>query len=111
MSDHRLSEAETLAAVPLLTRSRLQAWVRAALVAPIETPEGPAYRPLDVARLTLACELTEGFELTDDALALVLALVDRLHQAEAELGALAEVLAEEPEPVRRRIGGQLARHP
>jgi chaperone modulatory protein CbpM len=95
--------------VPPLTHARLEAWVAAELVTPLRTAEGPAFRRVDVARLTLACELCDEFELADDALALVLDLVDRLHRSEADLGALAEVLAEEPEPIRRRIGDLLAR--
>lgn len=107
MSEH-LSEEDMLAAVPLLTRARLETWVAAEVVTPERTGGSATFRRVDVARLTLACELCDEFELADDALALVLDLVDRLHRAEAELGALAEVLAEEPEPVRRRIADALA---
>lgn len=103
MSDH-LSEKETLAAVPLLTHRRLETWIAAEVVTPVASPGGRAFRRLDVARLTLACELHEEFGLAEDALALVLDLVDRLQRTEAELATLARVLAEEPEPVRRRIG-------
>lgn len=99
-----LSLAETLAAVPPLTRARLETWVAAEIVRPLPTPQGPAFRRLDVARLTLACELTEEFELAEEGLALVLGLIDRLQRAEAELSALAAALAAEEEPVRRRIG-------
>ncbi|WP_127901612.1 chaperone modulator CbpM [Solirhodobacter olei] len=107
MSEHLTSE-EILTAVPRLTRLRLEAWVGARVVSPVETAGGRGFRQVDVARLTLACELSDEFELADDALALVLDLVDRLHRAEAELDALAEILAGEPEAVRRRIGDALA---
>lgn len=105
----KLSAEQTLAAVPPLTRVRLESWVAAELVTPEPTPEGPAFAEVDVARLALACELCDEFELEDDALSLVLVLVDRLQSAEAELAALARVLAEEPAPVRKRIGEVLRR--
>lgn len=105
-----LSAEETLAEVPPLTRARLETWVRAEVVRPVPGPRGPAFRRLDVARLRLACELSDEFALEDDALALVLTLVDRLQRAEAELSALAGALAEQPEPVRRRVGELLREH-
>lgn len=108
MTQH-LSEDETLAAVPPLTRTRLAAWIAAEVVVPVPTPRGPAFRELDVARLALACELADEFELAADALALVLTLVDRLNRAEADLAALTRALASEQEDIRRRIGAGLQR--
>lgn len=110
MTQH-LSEDETLAAVPPLTRTRLTAWIAAEVVVPVPTPRGPAFRRLDVARLALACELADDFDLAADALALVLTLVDRLQRAEADLAALSRALAAEPEEVRRRIGASLGARP
>ncbi|MDE3078748.1 MAG: hypothetical protein KGI94_01785 [Paracoccaceae bacterium] len=104
-----ITEADVVAAVPLLTKSRLHAWVAAEVVTPRPADDGPRYGERDVARLTLACELCEEFALADDALALVLTLVDRLHGAEADLTALAQALAAEPEDVRRRVGALLVR--
>ncbi|MBI1218950.1 MAG: hypothetical protein GC186_10410 [Rhodobacteraceae bacterium] len=108
MTQH-LSEDETLAAVPPLTRTRLTAWIAAEVVTPEHTPGGPAFRDLDVARLALACELADAYDLAADALALVLTLVDRLHRAEADLATLSRALAAEPEDIRRRVGAGLRR--
>lgn len=105
----RITEADMVAAVPLLTRPRLHAWVEAEVVTPLPDSEGALFQEEDVARLTLACELCEEFALADDALALVMTLVDRLHGAEADLTALAQALAAEPEDVRRRVGALLVR--
>lgn len=103
------SEEQTIEAVGRLTRTRLSAFVSAEAVRPASGPQGACYTQVDIARLELLCDLTEGFELEEDALGLVVALVDRLHAAEADLAALMRVVAEEPPEVRRRLAGALTR--
>lgn len=103
------SEEETIAAVHRLTRTRLSAFVSAEAVRPTEGAAGPCYTRVDIARLELLCDLTDGFELEDDALGLVVTLVDQLHAARADLAALMQAIAEEPAETRRRIAAALTR--
>lgn len=103
------SEEETIATVTRLTRTRLTAFVLAEAVQPAAGERGPCYTRVDIARLELLCDLTEGFGLEDDALGLVVALVDQLHAVRADLAALAAVIAEEPAETRRRLASALSR--
>ncbi len=96
-------EDEVLADLPI-SRARLRAWIAAEVVVPVKGPRGPVFGPGEQARLRLACELCEAYEIPDDTLALLLTLVDRLHRAEADLTVLARALAAEETPVRHRIG-------
>jgi chaperone modulatory protein CbpM len=103
------SEEETIATVTRLTRTRLSAFVSAEAVLPAAGERGRCYTRVDIARLELLCDLSDGFSLDDDALGLVVTLVDRLHAAQADLAALAAAIAEEPAETRRRLAAALAR--
>ncbi|RME16053.1 MAG: hypothetical protein D6801_06225 [Alphaproteobacteria bacterium] len=91
-----------LAEVPGLTGRRLERFARAGIVTRVERGAAP-YRAVDRARLALACELADAFDLEDEALAMVLDLVDRMHSARADLRALMGAVAAEPEEVRVRM--------
>ena len=105
----RYSEEQVVVAVGRLTESRLRTFVRADCVRPIETPEGPAFTEADLARLELLCELAEDFELDEDALGIVVSLIDQLHGVRRELRGLVLALAEEPPEVRERVRSAWAR--
>jgi chaperone modulatory protein CbpM len=99
-----LSEEQAIAAVARLTRIQLVSFVEAEIIVPVMTEDGPTYRKIDIMRMKLLCELSEQFEMHDDALSMVMSLVDQLHGVRAELRTvLSAVETEEPE-VRRRIG-------
>jgi chaperone modulatory protein CbpM len=97
------SEEEIIQSVGRLTRSRLTTFVQAKHVRPIESDVGARFSQIDLARVELICDLCDDFELDDDAVGLVLSLVDQLHSARAELRALADAIAQQPEDVRKRI--------
>ena len=99
----RYSEEQAVTAVRRLTASRLRRFVRADCVRPTHTSDGPAFTEVDLARLELLCELAEDFDLDEDALAVVLSLIDQLHGVRHELRALALALAEEPPEVQERV--------
>lgn len=102
-----LSEEETVAAVTRLTRTQLSAFVSAEAVRPTAGVRGPCYTKVDIARLELLCDLRESFDLDEDSLGLVVALVDQLHSARAELAALVRAIADEPPETRRRIAAAM----
>ncbi|HUF55281.1 MAG TPA: chaperone modulator CbpM [Thermohalobaculum sp.] len=99
----RYTEKQVVLAVRRLTKSRLRTFVRAECVRPVETADGIAFTDADLARLELLCELAEDFDLDEDALAVVLSLIDQLHGVRRELRGLARALAEEPPEVQERV--------
>jgi chaperone modulatory protein CbpM len=106
MSGH-YSEDETVAAVARLTQAQLQTFVKLEIVQPLHTKGGVAYRQVDLVRLELLCELSEDFDLQDDALSVVISLIDQLHGVRSELRTVLAVLAAEPKEVQVRIGAAL----
>lgn len=104
-----LSRAELLALVPDLTEDRLTALAEAGIVLPVQAASGDRYRDLDAARVRLALELEDAFELHDAALGLVLSLIDQLHGARGDMRAVLGALAEEPAETRARLRTVIAR--
>lgn len=104
-----LTEEETLAAVVRLDRARLSRFVRIEVVRPADAGGRVAYRRVDVARLELLCDLCDDFDLDDDALEIIMGLVDQLHGTRSDLVALMRALGEEEEEVRTRVTRRLGR--
>ncbi|MCV2869886.1 chaperone modulator CbpM [Defluviimonas sp. WL0002] len=104
-----LTEEETLSAVGRLDRARLQRFVRTEVIRPADAGGQAVYRRVDIARLELLCDLCDDFELDDDALGIVMELVDQLHGTRSELVALMRALGEEAEHVRARVLERLKR--
>ena len=105
---HIYSETQVIEAVSSLTQIRLTSFVQAGFVQPMHTGEGPGYRQIDLARLDLLCELSEQLELEESALEIVMSLVDQLHGVRAELRAVLDAVATEPDDVRSRIASALS---
>ncbi|SNS43288.1 hypothetical protein [Tropicimonas sediminicola] len=105
------TEEQIIAEVPGLDRALLMRFVKARIVVPLEAPArpGPVFGQIDVARLQLACDLCESFDLEDDALDLLLRLVDQLHGVRAELHALVDALEALPEEQRKPIEDRIRR--
>jgi chaperone modulatory protein CbpM len=101
------SEKDVIAAITSLTPQQLDVFVSAALVVPVQTNAGRTYRPIDLARLELLCDLAEQFDLTEDALAIVISLIDALQATRFNLHRVAEALAAEPAEVRQRVGARI----
>ncbi len=106
MSQH-FSEEQVVASVTRLTRRQLVSFVKARIVTPLQTKNGIAYRQVDIARIELLCELSEDFELNEDALAVIISLIDQLHDARAELRAVLGVLENQPQELRHNVGQAL----
>lgn len=103
------SEDEVIAAVAALTHHRLSAFVAAEVVTPMQGEAGHVYRRIDIARLELLCELSDTLELEEDALAVVISLIDQLHATRAELDRLTRAVAAQPEDVQRAVAEAFAR--
>ena len=107
---NRYTEEEALATVPLLTRSRLVTFLETEVVTPLRSDSGLYFRRVDLARMELLCELSEHFDLAEDALEIVISLIDQLHGARARLRALAAAIESQPAEVRESIAEMLLAH-
>jgi chaperone modulatory protein CbpM len=99
----RYTEDQAVAAIARLTRTRITAFVEAEVVTPERSETGYMFRQIDLARMELLCELCEEFGLADDALGVVIGLIDQLHGLRGELRAVLAAIENEPAEVRARI--------
>ena len=95
---------ETIAS---LTAERLSHFERLRIVTPVNTGDGPRYRMLDVRRITLLCELTDDFEVNEDALVIIMRLLDQLHGAQGRLDRMVQAIEAEPSEIKLRLSRRL----
>ena len=98
-----LSQEETLRIVRRLDSATLETLVRQHVIVPTQSENGEVFSQADIARMELLCDLTEGFELDEDLLALLMSLIDQLHAARADLQRLSRAVDVEATEVRQRI--------
>ena len=103
MTQRHYTLTETLSVVDDLDAEHLDRYIRAGVVVPVQSSSGPLFRELDLARLNLVVELTEGYHLDEEALALVMSLVDQLHGLRGDMRAILDAVAREPAETRVRL--------
>ena len=100
-----MTRAELQRLIPGLTEARLAELIAAGIVRPVHSGSGDRFREIDAARLQLVLDLEDAFELHDDALELVLSLIDQLNGVRGDMRAMLGALAEEPPETRARLRG------
>lgn len=103
----RLDERTVVSRVDRVNVKELRVWVRAGWVRPAHGENGPVFDEVDIARIRLLCELKKDMNLSTDTFAIILPLLDRLHQTRRELRALTEVLGAESEAVKQRVATRI----
>lgn len=98
---------DVIARIPPLTVERLHQFEHLRIVTPVMTGDGPRYRSLDVRRITLLCELTDDFEVNEDALVIIMSLLDQLHGAHGRLDRIVEAIGNEPTEIKLRLAQRL----
>jgi chaperone modulatory protein CbpM len=81
-----------------LRESELNSWIALRWVQPEGPPEAPRFLPVDVARVRLIMELRQELAVTDEAIPLVLQLLDRLYQERARLRRVRDALQNSASP-------------
>ncbi len=90
-----------------IERFELEAWIEQRWVKPEKTPEGYAFDEADVARIALIRELRDAFMVNDDALAVVLSLLDQLYATRRVLRRVDAAVEALPEPLRGELRAHL----
>ena len=98
-----LTEDELITTITRLTSDRLSEYLAAEIVIPQQSDQGLVYQTLDVARLELACELHEQYDMEADALSMMISLIDQMHCLRAELREVLNAVEAQPEPVRETL--------
>jgi chaperone modulatory protein CbpM len=96
-------EHEVIESVTELTRERVRVFVKQGWVRPEGRGKRVVYTDIDVARMRLICQLTDELSIDEEAVPLVLSLVDQVFGLRRELRNLARSVEDQSETVRAEI--------
>ncbi|MFO7757869.1 MAG: chaperone modulator CbpM [Roseovarius sp.] len=96
-------EHAVVARVARVNLPELRLWVRQGWLRPAQGEAGPVFDELDIARIRLLCDLRKEMSLPDDAVPVVLTLLDNLHQTRRELRTLTRAIEQQPRDVRHAV--------
>jgi chaperone modulatory protein CbpM len=94
---------ELLGRVRGLDRRELAHWVENRWVLPEQRDDTWLFRPVDVARVELLQEIRHEFAIDDEAVPMVLGLLDQVYGLRRQLRRLCDALASQPSEVQEAI--------
>lgn len=97
-----ITHDELLRSLANLDAAELDRWIERHWVRPEGSPGVYAFRGIDVARTRLVAELRE-LEIGDEALPLVLSLLDQLYAVRRSIRLLQEAIRTQPEEVQQAL--------
>jgi chaperone modulatory protein CbpM len=104
-----IEERDLIRLVHGLSEAELTLCLNAGWIVPAESGAERRYLDIDVARVRLIHELRSDLGLDDEAVPVVLSLIDQLHALRRDLACLTEAVRAQPEEIRRRLLDDLTR--
>ena len=96
--------SEVVRLVGRVDRVELTQWVELGWVAPErQERDEPAFSDLDIARVCLICDLRHDLAVEEDAMPLVLSLLDQIYTLRRQMNALTGAIRQQPDEVRDAI--------
>jgi len=87
----------------------LNAWIEQRWILPVEEDGRFFFDEADVARVRLVAELHRDLGVNEEAMPVVLGLLDQVYGLRRTLNALHDAIAELPQDLRARVAEELAR--
>lgn len=94
---------DLLATISALQRSDLERWISEELVAPQRNEGSLMFSDMECARIRLICTLTYELDVDDNALPVVLSLLDQLYDTRQRLLSLTRAIKTQDEHVQLAI--------
>ena len=104
-----MNERDVIGRFHGLGRKTLMVWIERGWLTPQRGRRGYRFREIDLARIRLIREFSREMALDDNALDVVLPLLDQVHGLRHRLRCLADAVSAEPADVRRRIAAKIER--
>jgi chaperone modulatory protein CbpM len=99
-----------LALVEGVEESELEVILAEGWITPAQEGGRDVFQDIDIARLRLIRDLRRDMGVNDEAVPVILNLVDQVNQLRAEIDAIGAALSEQPEATRAAILKAIARH-
>jgi len=100
---------QVLATVGRVDRRDLTLWIERRWVRPHHEAGRYIFTDLDVARITLICDMRLDMAIDDEAMPVVLGLLDQVYGMRTRLRHLVDAVAAQPEEVRLAVAAELKR--
>jgi chaperone modulatory protein CbpM len=94
-----------------IERIELESWIEREWVLPAREDNGYIFSETDLARVELICDLTHDLALSEDAMGVVLPLLDQVYALRASLRRVADAIGALPEPTRAQLRAELRKTP
>jgi len=94
-----------------LNTAELAGWIAQGWVRPEQAGDEPLFQDIDIARVRLVYDLRRAMAITEDAMPLVLSLLDQVYELRGELAAISDALKAQPVDVRDAVLAALERRP
>jgi chaperone modulatory protein CbpM len=91
-----------------LAEGDLRRWIEERWVRPDHDPDGYIFHEVDVARVRLIVELRNELAIDEEALPVVLSLLDEVYRLRAHIKALCNAIEAQPWEVRSALVARLA---
>lgn len=91
-----------------IERATLERWVALAWVRPLQGNGDWQFSETDVARIELICDLSRDLAIAEDAIEVILPLLDQLYALRRQVRTLNDAIAQLPEEVRRDLLARLS---
>jgi len=88
---------------PDLTQIELITWVERGWVVPDAAESGFVFQEIDVARIRLIRDLRQDMDVGEDAIPLVLSLLDQVYELRTTLKSVLHALETQPQDVRASV--------
>jgi chaperone modulatory protein CbpM len=88
---------------PDLTQVELITWVERGWVLPDTGEGGLVFREIDVARVRLIRDLRRGMDVAEDAMPLVLSLLDQVYELRSRLKSVLRAVEAQPREVQAAV--------
>ncbi len=88
---------------PDLTQVEIVSWVERGWVLPDTGEGGLVFRDIDVARVRLIRDLRQSMDVAEDAMPLVLSLLDQVYELRSRLKSVLRAVETQPRDVQRAV--------
>jgi len=94
---------EVILEVEGISETELRVWIEYGWIRPARATQDYIFSEVDVARVSLIADLRQRMGINDEAMPVVLDLMDQVYGLRRELRRVLDVVDQQPEPERSRI--------
>ena len=99
---------EQVAARCRTTRDEIELWIERRWIRPARVDGRPVFSDHDIARIELICDLSQDIGIEENAIDVILPLLDQVYALRNSMRLIAEAVADLPDEARERVLSRIA---